>query len=75
MSGAESGVQALVRKKLSTADREAFVPYNHCPPHQLDLVLQHAAERNAPILVLNFLELFSYSTRFLLTHHNVDGHC
>ena len=54
MSGAEGGVQAILRKKVSTADRNAFVPYVHCPPHQLNLVLHHAAERNASIPVMTF---------------------
>ena len=52
--GTEGGVQAIRRKEVSTADRDTFVPYVHCPPHQLNLILQHAAERNASIAVMTF---------------------
>ena len=54
MSGAEGGVQAILRKEVSTEDRDAFVPYVHCPPHQLNLILQRDTERNASIAVMTF---------------------
>jgi hypothetical protein len=55
MGGSEGGVQALLLRELG---KDAFAPYVHCPPHQLNLILMHAAEKVAPIATLN---LFSYT--------------
>ena len=54
MSGSEGGVQNLLRKAISTKEREAFTPYVHCPTHQLNAVLAHAAEKNAYVRILFF---------------------
>ena len=59
MSGRDGGVQALVKKVMLTKGND-FVPYVHCPPHQLNLVLKHAAESGTPpppVEVVNFFDL------------------
>lgn len=47
MSGSKGGVQAVMKDRLKEKGN-TFVPYVHCPPHQLNLVLVHAAESGKP---------------------------
>ena len=47
MSGTLGGVQALLKKNMAL-EGNTFVPYVHCPPHQLNLVLEHAAQSGSP---------------------------
>jgi hypothetical protein len=54
MKAKDGGVQQLLRQMISDGGEEPFVPYVHCPPHQLNLVAVHAAEKNASIVTLNF---------------------
>ncbi|XP_067207916.1 uncharacterized protein [Linepithema humile] len=54
MSGGKNGVHILLRKAISQESQQAFAPYVHCPPHQLNLVLNHAAEKCASIQTLCF---------------------
>jgi hypothetical protein len=59
MSGPTGGVQALMKKDLNEEGSD-FLPYVHCPPHQLNLVLLHAAESGnppPPVDVPNFFSL------------------
>lgn len=48
MSGSQGGLQAVMKERLKTKGN-TFIPYVHCPPHQLNLVLVHAAESGHPI--------------------------
>jgi hypothetical protein len=60
MSGCDGGVQAVLRRavedraKSEKWSQSVFLPYVHCPPHQLALVLLHAAKTEAPIRIINF---------------------
>jgi hypothetical protein len=51
MSGRVGGVQQKLKEYIG---QNAFVPYVHCPAHQLNLVIMHAAEHDADISVKNF---------------------
>lgn len=53
MSGGKNGVHCKLREAISK-DKPVFAPYVHCPPHQLNLVLKHAAEKCASVQTLNF---------------------
>ena len=56
MCGTDGGVQAKLKNFVK--NHSDFVPYVHCPPRQINLVLVHAAEgtakRRAPVEVMNF---------------------
>ena len=41
MSGAFGGIQCVIKKDLAD-NKHQFVPYVHCPPHQVNIVLVHA---------------------------------
>lgn len=71
MSGKDGGVQKLLRNEMNKQGND-FVPYVHCPPHQLNLVLVHAAERGTPqppIEVRRFFELVQEVYRFFSTSY------
>ena len=64
MSGKDGGVQAQMKQYLGG---QQFVPYVHCPAHQLGLVLEHAAEKNASPSIKVFFSIidaiFNYFSR------------
>jgi hypothetical protein len=62
MSGQTGGVQALMRRKLKE-EGHTFVPYVHCPPHQLNLVLVHAAESGTPPPSVEVANMFALVQR------------
>lgn len=68
MSGSEGGVQNLLSEAISTKEQEAVAPYVHCPTHQLNVVLAHAAENNESVKSI-FSEWYNCSILFLLTRH------
>jgi hypothetical protein len=51
MSGAAGGLQRLMRDKLGEG---VFAPYVHCQAHCLNLVVVHAAEKQASLPTVNF---------------------
>ena len=57
MSGKKGGVQAVMRDRLKEKGN-MFVPYVHCPPHQLNLVLVHAAESGHPMPPVQVRQFF-----------------
>jgi hypothetical protein len=57
MSGSKGGVQAVMKDRLREKGN-TFVPYVHCPPHQLNLVLLHAAESGHPMPPVEVLKFF-----------------
>ncbi|XP_017468984.1 PREDICTED: zinc finger MYM-type protein 1-like [Rhagoletis zephyria] len=59
MSGGSGGVQVKLKEFLDDGDG-SFVPYIHCLSHQMNLVLIHAAEKNASSSIKVF---FAHSHR------------
>ena len=66
ISGRVEGVQQKLKEYIG---QNAFVPYVHCPAHQLNLVIRHEAEHDADTTVNNlFWSLQSIYVCFASSH-------